>query len=230
MEAADATGIPYLKALSRCVIGTAYLEVGGPMIERALQYHDETSSLMELPTGTTYGTWMWSEMGTCALAARKIDDAQAVFDLALKENTATMFLMRPAALLGACQLALTLGQIDRARELYAEADEYVTSHAMAGDQLLTKLQGARLQAALGAHDQAIGLLDECETLCDPSMRRVLLEILAVRRGSLVELGRVDEAEAVLVRAQAVAAEIGSLISDSELRAAFEIGSAELLSS
>ena len=101
---------------------------------------------------------------------------------------------------------------------------------MAGDQLLTKLQGARLQAALGAHDQAIDLLDECETLCDPAMRRVLLEILAVRRGSLAELGRVDEAEAVLVRAQAVAAEIGSLISDSELRAAFEIGSAELLGS
>lgn len=230
MEAADATGIPYLRALSRCVTGTAYLQVGGPMIERALEYHDETSNLMEMPTGKTYGTWMWSEMGTCALAARKIDHAQSVFDLALKESTATMFLMRPAALLGACQLALSRGQVDRATELYAEADEYVTSHAMAGDQLLTNLQGARLQAAVGAHDRAIDLLDESETLCDPAMRRVLLEVLAVRRRSLMELGRVDEAKAVQSRGQAIAAEIASLISDAELRAAFDIGSAELLGS
>lgn len=226
MEAADATGVPYLKALSRCVMGTAYRQVG--MIERALELHDETTSLMELPTGRTYGTWMWSEMGTCALAAGKTEHAERVFDLALKENTATMFLMRPGALLGACEVALARGQIDRARELYAEADGYVTSHGMASDYLATKLQGARLSAAVGDHDQAIGMLDECETMCGTEMRSVLLDVLAVRWRSLDALGRVEEAEAARSRGRNVAAEIASLISEPELRTAFQAGFTSLL--
>lgn len=223
MAAADATGIPYLQALSRCVAGTGYSQVGGTLMERALELHAETLELMEMPTGYTYGMWMWSEIGACALAAGQIDKAQAMFDLALHENTAPMYLMRPGALLGACGVAISLGRFDRAGELYAEADEYVTSRRMASDYLPVKLTGARLHGALGDPEAALVLLDECVTLCGTEMRKALLDVLAARAEVLDGMGRVDDAEATRNRGHDVVAEIASFIQDEDLRVAFSKG-------
>jgi len=228
MAAADATRIPYMIALSRCVTGTGYLQIGGPMLERALELHHETLELMEMPTGKTYGTWLWSEIGACALSAGQPEQAQDLFELALNEHTGPMFLMRPDALLGACEVAIALNQLDRARALYDEADEYVSSRNMSSDYLILKLTGARLHAAEGTHDSALTLLEQCETLAGPEMRRVLLDVLATKVKALDALGHPEEAEATRTHARAVADEIAALIRDEELRAAFQEGTRSLL--
>ena len=228
MEAADATGIPYIIALSRCVTGTGYLQFGGPMTQRALDLHMQTLELMEMPTGRTYGTWLWSEIGSCALAAGQPAQAEELFELALNEHTAPMYLMRPDALLGACQVAIARGNLDNAHALHSEADEYVTSRNMTSDYLTLKFTGARLHAADGDHEAAIALLEQCETLAGPQLRRVLLDVLAARAQSLDALGRTDEAAATRTRAQSVADEITALIRDDELRAAFQQGARSLL--
>ena len=228
MAAADATGLPYLIALSRCVTGTGYLQIGGPFLQRALDRHAETLEIMEMPTGKWYGTWIWSELGACALAAGERDKAEVLLDLAVNEHTMPMFLMRPDALLGACQVAIALGHLDHARELHEEAAEYVTSHHMSSDYLSVKFTGARLHAADGDHETALALLEECETLAGPEMRRVLLDVLAARAQSLDALERTDAAAATRTRAQAVADDIAALIRDDELRAAFQAGTRTLL--
>ena len=228
MEAADATGIPYMIALSRCVTGTGYLQFGGSMTERALDLHMQTLELMEMPTGKTYGTWLWSEIASCALAAGKPAQAEELFDLALNEHTAPMFLMRPDALLGACQVAIARGHLENAHALHSEADEYVTSRHMTSDYLTLKFTGARLHAADGDHEAAVALLDECEALAGSEMRRVLLDVLAARAQSLDALGRTDDAASTRARAQSVADEIAALIRDDELRSAFQQGTRTLL--
>jgi class 3 adenylate cyclase/tetratricopeptide (TPR) repeat protein len=228
MDAADATGIPYMIALSRCVTGTGYLQVGGPMLRRALDLHMETLELMEAPTGKTYGTWLWSEIGSCALSAGQPSQAQELFELALNEHTAPMFLMRPDALVGACQVSIALGQLEDARALHGEAEEYVTSRHMTSAYVTVKFTGARLHAASGEHDAAVALLDECEVLSGSEMRRVLLDVLAARARSLDALGRTDEANATRDRAGAVAEEIAGMIRDDELRSAFQEGTRSLL--
>ncbi|MBT5775264.1 MAG: hypothetical protein HOH95_12910 [Dehalococcoidia bacterium] len=188
----------------------------------------QTLELMEMPTGKTYGTWLWSEIASCALAAGKPDQAEQLFELALNEHTAPMFLMRPDALLGACQVAIATGHLDNAHALHSEADEYVTSRHMTSDYLTLKFTGARLHAADGDHEAAVALLDECEALAGTEMRRVLLDVLAARAQSLDALARPDEAATTRTRAQSVATEIATLIRDDELRAAFQQGTATLL--
>jgi len=139
-----------------------------------------------------------------------------------------MFLMRPDALLGACHVAIAVGELDRAHALHSEADEYVTSRNMGSDFLNVKATGAALHAADGDHEAAVTLLEECEALAGPDMRRILLDILATKATSLAALGRTDDAESTRARARSIADEIATLIRDEELRAAFQEGSATLL--
>ena len=228
IEASDATGLPFIIATSRGVTCGGYLQFGAPMLHRALDLMAETLQLMEAPTGKTNGAWLWSELGACALAAGRIDQAQELFELALTEQSAPMYLMRPAALLGACEVAMARGQLDLARTRYDEAEDYVTSHQMTNDELRLRLTGAHLQAASDDHEAALALLEECETLAGPEMRRVLLDVLAARAQSLDALERTDAAAATRTRAQAVADDIAALIRDEELRAAFQEGSRALL--
>jgi hypothetical protein len=49
--------------------GTDYLQFSGPTPQRAMDLQIQTLELMEILTGKTYGTWLWSEIGPCALAA-----------------------------------------------------------------------------------------------------------------------------------------------------------------
>ena len=107
--------------------------------------------------------------------------------------------------------------------------EYGTSHQMENDQLALKFTGAHLEAANDNHEAALALLEDCETLAGPELRRVLLDVLAARAQSLDALGRTDDATSTRTRAQSVADEIAALIRDEELRAAFQQGTRSLLS-
>jgi len=223
-EAADATGIPYMRALGLCVTGTGYQMVGGPALDTALDYHDQTLEMMELPTGTTLGAWLWAEVGHCAMAAGKVDDAKALFAKALGEKTAPMYLMRPSALIGEADVALSEGRVGVARQRFAEAEEYVKTRQMKDHYLAIPYLAARIEAADGNHADALEHLAACEEMAvSMGMRRTLLDIRAARAASLLALGRSDEATEAFARMTSVATEIASSIEDSDLRESFLAG-------
>ena len=164
MAAADATGIPYAQAFGLCVTGTCYKQIGGEMIGRALEYHTRTLEMMELPTGTTLGAWLWAEIGHCALAAGKVEDAEVLFHKALTDQTMPMHLVRPSALLGEIEISLTEGRLDDASVAYATVEEYVTSREMRDYYAHLPYTAAQIAAACGDHDEALARLTEAEAI------------------------------------------------------------------
>jgi ATP/maltotriose-dependent transcriptional regulator MalT len=229
--ATDATGIPYMRALGLCVTGTCYQTIGGSMVETALDYHQRTLDTMELPTGTTLGAWLWSEVGHCALAAGNVGDAKVLFRKAIEEKTAPMFLMRPSALMGEIEVAIVEDRITDAREVFAELEDYVTSRHMRDHYISLPYVAARIEAAAGNHDGALKSLDECEEMAaDGEMRRTLLDIHAAQARSFGALGRTEEAAAAREKANSVAGAIAAGMNDAELREAFVANTAGLLSS
>lgn len=221
IEASDATGVPYFRALGRCVTGTCYLHIGGPMLERALEYHAETLELMEQPTGRTVGAWLWTEIGHCLLAAGKVDDARDLFEMALTEQTAPMYLFRPSALIGKIDVALAEGSPSDAAGLLGELDEYVSERGMREYEVLVEFAAGRVAAGAGDHESALSKLARCEELARGEGRtRMLLDIHAAQGRSFDQLGRSDEALAARDRRREVSAEIAAGMSDDELRTAF----------
>ena len=177
-EAADATGMPHLLALTRCVLGTFYSEIGGPMTERATEYHAETLALMEQPTAAYLAAWLWAEMGACALASGDHRQAGELLDTAVAEPTTVSNLMRPLALSGMASLALADGRVDDARDLLDECASYVHEHQMRDQIPALTLLRARVAAAEDGHAEAIALLDQVETVAvDGDLRPLRLQAL-----------------------------------------------------
>ncbi|MFQ5968169.1 MAG: adenylate/guanylate cyclase domain-containing protein, partial [Acidimicrobiia bacterium] len=219
-DAAEAVAMPRLKALGKCVTGTCYLQIGGPMIERALEYHRETLELMESPGGS-YGAWLWSEIGLCMLAAGKVDEADSLFDRALTEPTSPMHLMRPLALMGKFEVALARGRINDAVSWYGEFSEYVLSRQMQDYGIFVPFLNAQLQAAQGEHMSALEQLELAETIATMAgLKRMLLDINAAQAGSFEAVGEAEQAEAARAKGFAIADEISAEMSDPELRQAF----------
>ena len=229
VAASDATGIPYLRSLGLCVTGSCYQQIGGPLIERALDYHRQTAEMMALPTGNTLGAWLWSEIGHCSLSAGDIETAKGLFDRALNEKSAPMHVMRPLALQGACAVALAEGDAGQARVWLDELDEYVKSRQMMDQMPSLALLAARVEASAGEHETALARLAECEEMVAPSgMRRLHLELLAERARSLDALGQGEQATEARAAARQVMDDIASAFDDQELRSAFLAGAREML--
>ena len=55
-----------LQALGLYAIDTCYSEIGGSLLEQALDYHRQAVELMGQPAGNMLGAWLWSEMGQWA--------------------------------------------------------------------------------------------------------------------------------------------------------------------
>lgn len=229
VAAAEATGIPYMRALGLCVTGSCYEQIGGAMLDRALEYHRQTAEVMDLPTGGTLGAWLWSEIGLCALSAGDVERAKSLFDRALNEQSAPMHLMRPLALHGACAAALAEGAVDEAREWFAELEAYVRSREMMDQYAPLALLGARVEGAGGDHDAALARFEECDQMASPAgMKRLQLELHAGRARSFDALGRGEEASAARDSARQVMDEIAAAFEDGELRGAFLTGARRLL--
>jgi tetratricopeptide (TPR) repeat protein len=225
IEASDATGIPYVMALGRCVTGTCYLHIGGSMTERALELHRETLHIMEQPTGTVLGAWMWTEIGQCLLAAGDVDEARSLFDKALSEQTAPMYLQRPGALAGRIEVALLDGDLDLAQERLDELDEYVASRDMRDQQPLLMYTRARVAAAGDDHQTALTTLaDLAGPVAEAGMRRILLEVHIATAASLDALEKTEEAASARSEAREIVTQIAADMTDDGLRAAFLEGS------
>ncbi len=226
--AADATGFPVYMSLARCVTGTCYMKVGGPLAARADELHQETLNFIEMPSGITMAALLWAEIGHCAMGSGKTDRARQLFDRALTEQTAAMYLSRPSALLGECEIALTEGRVDDARRLLDEADAYVHDREMRHLYGAVKLAAARIEMASGNPASGLELLAGLDVeLAELGMRRVLLDVYATLYRATAELGREGEARSLRALGENLTADIAKDIADPELRSAFEIGSAEM---
>ncbi|HSG78135.1 MAG TPA: hypothetical protein VLD62_01030, partial [Acidimicrobiia bacterium] len=219
--ALQATGIPYLLALGKCVSGTCLLAIGGPCTEQAIGLHRETLEIMDMPTGTTLGAWLWSEMGHCALAIGDRDLAKDLFDRALTEQTAPMHLMRPSALVGAIEIALAEGRFDDARGLHAELAEYVTTRQMLDQYASIPFMAGRIAAESGNHDEALDrFVETLEMFTQAGMRRMALDVHRAMAASYRAAGREEDALGAEAAAAALVGEIGASIADPDLQGAF----------
>jgi tetratricopeptide (TPR) repeat protein len=229
MAAADAIGLPALQALGLCVTGTCYQQIGGDLLETALAFHDRTLNMMDKPSGHNYGAQLWTEIGLCAMAAGRVEDAKGLFEKALTLRTAPMHLMRPQALRGMSLVALAEGRIDDARRSHTEMTEYVGERQMQDHYVFISLTGAAIEAAAGNHEAALGLLVEAETLAvEADMKRLVLDIRGAQAASLTALGQTDEATSTRRAGANVMEEIAEGIRDDEIRRAFLSGATELL--
>lgn len=228
-EAAAATGVPYFASLGKCVIGSCYLSIGGPYIDTALDFHREALAMTEAPMGDIMGAWIWSEIGACSLAAGSVDLAEELFHRALERQTAAMYMMRPAALKGLCDVALVRGDVPVAGEYLESLRTYVAEHEMHNFELTVLRAEAMVRAAEGDAGAALQAIDQCRDLAGRSgLRREQLWAAAARHRVLADCG--DHAAAALARQEVeqLSVEIGTGIRDAELRAGFESSIEQLL--
>jgi predicted ATPase/class 3 adenylate cyclase len=229
MAAADAIGIPALQALGLCVTGTCYQQIGGNMLETALEFHDRTLNAMTKPTGLNYGAQLWAEIGLCAMAAGRVDDAKELFEKALTVPTAPTHLMRPSVLRGLTLVALAEGRVDDARATYEEMVDYVQERQMQDHYVFLPLTGAAIEAAAENHEGALQLLDDAAAIAvEHDMNRLLLDVKGAQAASLDALGRTDEATTARETGRRVTEHIAGSIRDEEIRREFLNGAAETL--
>lgn len=229
VAAADATGIPMVRALAHCVEGNCYAQIGGPMLERAVRIHSQTLELMAMPTGSVLATWLRSDMAVCALEAGAVDLASQFVDDALNTPNAAMHLMRPQALLAAIRLALVRQRPDEARSFLEELEPYVAERRMRDHVITVGLARSLVEAHSGRHDDALQHLERCaELAASLDFKRVLLDIRALQAHSLDALGRHDDGAEIRSSAEELAHDVAASLRGLELRAAFLSGSRALL--
>ncbi len=222
MDAGAATGVPYLIALGTCTTGTCYRRIGGPLLARARELHDQTLLTMEQPTGLTYGAWMWSEIGHCALQAGHTDEAHDLFRKAIDEQTGPMWLMRPSALVGLTELALRDERMDEADALFKELKDYVNERKMADFYIAVELLGARLAARRGGFDAALRSLTRTEAITrNAGLLRLLFDVHILQSEVHGQRGDTDAWAVARAAAGAVGRTIADGIRDEEVRRAFE---------
>ncbi len=222
VAAGQATGFPHMKAVGLCTIGTCYRRIGGPLLQRALDLHAETREVMNLPNGSTLGAWMWTEMGYGSIQAGQLDEAEELFHKALDEPTAPMWLIRPSALAGLAEVAISRGDLQSAKASFEEMKEYVSERKMADRYLEVEMLGARLSAAQGDDEAALSSLLLSESMArEAGLKRILFDIHVLRQDVHREEGNGDAAEAAAADAREVGGVILSGIRDQELKSAFE---------
>ncbi len=220
--AGQATGIPYVMAVGVCTTGSCYRRIGGSLLQRALELHSETLELMKLPTGTTYGAWMWSEIGHCNLQAGHLDGADELFHRAIDEPTAPMWLMRPSALAGLAETAIGRGDIGAAITAFEEMKEYVTERKMADQYIDVELLGSRLASARGDYEAALRSLSLAESMArNNGLKRILFDVHVLQHAVYDKEGKQEAADKAASLAREVGGEILSGIRDQEVHRAFK---------
>ncbi len=221
-DAGAATGIPYMVAVGMCTTGSCYRRIGGPYLEKALGLHAETIAMMEQPTGTTYGAWMWTEVGHCSLHAGHLDEAESLFRKAIDVHTAPMWLMRPSALAGLIELALRADDTDEAERLFEEMKAYVQERKMADFTIDIEVLGARLAARRGDFDAALRSLTRTEAITrNAGLLRLLFDVHVLQRDVHDQRGDEPARAEASAAARNVGLRIAEGIRGEEIRRAFE---------
>lgn len=227
--ASQQTGLPFFAALGRCVTGTCYSSIGGALREQALEIHAEALAMAEGPLGDVLGTWVWSEVGMCALDAGKVGAAEEMFEKALRRQTMAMNLKRPDALAGMCEVAIDRGDVGQAETWAAELREHVEERGIRSAERPLMLAEGRVAAASGDHERALEhfdrLLDRLDGL---DFLRDELDVQVQRIESFEAIGDRDGVREARESFQRVMEEILPRIGDDHLRVAFSEGALDML--
>jgi len=228
-DAARTTGRAIYMSVARCALGSCFERIGGPMVERALEFHAETLAMASMPLGDQMGTLVWSEIGLCAMSAGDVDRAEGLFRMALERRTAAMFTYRPVALDGLSRVMLHHDRIAEARELVEEMREYVVERSLANQYVPLRIAEARVEAAAGDHVAALAALDECrEAIAGAGLRRVELDVEVGRMRALTAIDD-DERLAEARRAfDGAVADISGRFLDETFRSAFDGSARDML--
>lgn len=227
--AAAASGVPYFITLGRCVTGTCYSSIGGPFGDRALEIHSETLELADLPMGDLMGTWVWSEIGHCAMVAGDIDEAERLFHLALDRKTMPMYMSRPDVLAGLCDIAIARGELGLAREWLTRLREYVAERSMRNAEVTLLVTEGKLAAADGDFSDALARFDRSiELLEGKGFVRTELDVHAARIRAAAGKGDREAEQQARNDFESVVGVIVSRIDDDGLRTAFGEGALDMV--
>jgi tetratricopeptide (TPR) repeat protein len=215
-----ASFMPFLKVMAEAGLGSAMLAAGADR-NIALAYHKHALESSESPVAGMSNGAAWADIGTCALNLGNVELAQSLFERALDYPSFFRLVMKPRSLLGIAEIALQRGNFEAAQERINEARVTTDETGMRPYQPLIALANGNLNAARGAHENAVACFADAErSALEFKMRPTVLAACLAAARSLMVLRRSAEAEKKRAQAQAVIDEMADLISDPELRRAY----------
>ena len=221
LESGRKTGLPFLEAVPLCTLGTTYLEISGQHLDQTNELHSQALEIMEKPLGAVMGTFMWVQIGFCALALGDLERANEFFQKGLNIPTAMRFLVRPQLLVGSAFVALARNGLDEAEQLVSEARDFVAERDMKHLYPLVALAEAQVNVAKGQSERALEDLERCESLAlEMQMRPLVLQARLGAAQVLNESGQSVKADAKQHDARAMIEEMAGLFQDDALRRSF----------
>jgi len=225
----EASGIPWVAPLGRCMVASCYERIGGRYVGVATEMQRSTMATLDLPLRQVYGGWIWTEIGHCALAAGNLDSAEDLFRRALETPTMGRLIGRCEALRGLSLIMIDRGDLDAATTNVAAHRAFVGDRSLSNEWPGLLMTEARLANAMGDHAGALARLDSClDALVGLDFRRLELDVQRERVAALIALGDGPRAKEARSRFEALSADIASRFRDDELRAAFATSASQAL--
>ena len=106
LQAARASGTPYMQTTILCALGTAYVDISPQLGDKTFEFHTQAMQLLEMPLGTAMGALSWAEMGFCAMTLGELERASELFQKGLTTPSAPMHTVRPKLLVGSAFVAV----------------------------------------------------------------------------------------------------------------------------
>ncbi len=211
-------GLPFLEAEALCRLGSVFLEISPALVDRMLDFHVEAVKLLESPVAMMLGGSSWAELGFCAQALGKTEDARQLFEKGLTTPTITTNIERPRLFIGMARVALAHDNPDEAAHMTEEARQLIQKHGMKNYEALLELTAAQVAAARGNVDEALATFEQAEMIArDMSLRPHVWRASAGMAELLDAAGKAEQANTRRQAARVMIEEIGSLFQSEELR-------------
>ena len=140
-----------------------------------------------------------------------------------------MYMSRPDALSGMCDIAIERGNLDEARDWLGQLREFVRARNMRSAEVTLLMTEGKLAAANGNHADALARFDGALAhLEGDGFVRTELDIHASRVRALRALGDTDGERTAMNRFEEVVGIIASRIDDDRLRTAFSEGTVDMV--
>jgi tetratricopeptide (TPR) repeat protein len=210
--------------MARGVLGTAAAGIGRAYFDRTFADHVGGIASAEAVAGAT----AWTELGFLALRNGDLDRAADLFDRGLTVPTSFWLLERPRLLVGDALVRLARGDFGGAAARVSETKAYATERSMRHVEPMTAFVEGQIAFASGDLAAALERLDHAATLAEGMRLRPLAADAFEAAAQVLSLGgRSEEAAERTNRAQALTAEMRSLIEDAALRAEFDAAHADV---
>lgn len=202
LRAGELSGYPFLVGASLSgLCATLVSDNGSALDGEAAVLYQKAQDILAGPMGLFNGGLMWSDLGDCALAAGRLDEADAFTAKGLEVQTTMTNLTRPRLLLNRARSALARGDCDGAAAAVAQARDLAIERGMKHYLPYAALVDADVYAT--RHDQRAALegYELAAQLAEPhKLRPVLARAFAGAASALATLGRRADASEMRDRA------------------------------